>query len=217
MHLREGLYFCIANERVVFLDLFKDRYFCLQSELDRQFQTLLSGQVDGTDRSLCEQALTDQGLLTLSQPCAPMPTAAVAAPQFSALTSLSAKVLLPSMIEATVFQVMSQRDFKRRPLWEIIADFTTPAQTPAKVRTPQALANCVTAFHRATRIVTTQDQCLRSSIAFVRFAKRQGLSAHLVIGVRMFPFGAHAWAQDGDCVLNDSLDAVRPYTPILVV
>jgi hypothetical protein len=38
-----------------------------------------------------------------------------------------------------------------------------------------------------------------------------------VLGVRMNPFSAHAWAQFGSIVLTDSLEQVREFTPILAV
>ena len=43
------------------------------------------------------------------------------------------------------------------------------------------------------------------------------LSAFLVIGVTASPFGAHAWVQIGDVVLNDSVDRVRRFVPILTI
>ena len=41
--------------------------------------------------------------------------------------------------------------------------------------------------------------------------------AQLVIGVRTSPFGAHSWAQHEDEVLNDSVEEVLRFTPILIV
>jgi hypothetical protein len=38
-----------------------------------------------------------------------------------------------------------------------------------------------------------------------------------VIGAQTNPFAAHAWAQDGEYVLNDYALRVRYYSPILVV
>jgi hypothetical protein len=64
--------------------------------------------------------------------------------------------------------------------------------------------------------VSTQDQCVRSSIALIRFLNRFGYRPHLVIGVRMHPFRAHAWVQHGAVVLTGGLDDVLAFTPILV-
>jgi len=39
----------------------------------------------------------------------------------------------------------------------------------------------------------------------------------LAIAVRTGPFGAHAWVQVGDAIVNDSVDNVRDFTPIRLV
>lgn len=51
----------------------------------------------------------------------------------------------------------------------------------------------------------------------MRELSRRRTTASLVIGVKVSPFGAHAWVQDGEVVLNDFVDVARIYTPILVV
>ena len=44
-----------------------------------------------------------------------------------------------------------------------------------------------------------------------------GLPADFVIGVSLHPFAAHSWVQWGTVLVNDQLDAVRHFTPILVL
>jgi hypothetical protein len=64
---------------------------------------------------------------------------------------------------------------------------------------------------------TAADRCLPRSIALALRLARDGLAAQLVIGVRTNPFGAHSWAQHEDEVLNDSVEEVLRFTPILIV
>ena len=64
---------------------------------------------------------------------------------------------------------------------------------------------------------TAHDRCLHDALTLVGFLADEGIAAHWVIGVRTRPFGAHAWVQIGDVVLNDQHEQVRRYTPILVV
>jgi hypothetical protein len=47
------------------------------------------------------------------------------------------------------------------------------------------------------------------------FLDRRGARASIVFGVTGTPFKAHCWVQLGDQLLNDSLDNVTPFTPIL--
>jgi hypothetical protein len=65
--------------------------------------------------------------------------------------------------------------------------------------------------------LSTHDRCLHDSLTLIHFLSAEGLLARWVIGVRVDPFGAHAWAQAGDTVLNDYPERVRRFKPILVV
>ena len=59
--------------------------------------------------------------------------------------------------------------------------------------------------------------CLPRAMAVYVLLRRRGLPATLCIGVRRFPFGAHAWVECLGEVLDDSTDDWRhePYVPIL--
>ena len=59
--------------------------------------------------------------------------------------------------------------------------------------------------------------CLPDSLALHHLLTSRGMSASLVIGVRLNPFGAHCWVQASDTVLNDTCDTVSGFTPILVI
>ena len=59
--------------------------------------------------------------------------------------------------------------------------------------------------------------CLPRSLAIYVLLRRQGVPATLRIGVKRFPFGAHAWVECLGEVLDDSTDDWQhePYVPIL--
>jgi hypothetical protein len=73
------------------------------------------------------------------------------------------------------------------------------------------------AFMRADLVLSPLDQCLPRSIALASTLARRGISASLVIGVRLRPFLAHSWVQSGTLLLNDRPDVVCTFVPILVV
>ena len=61
------------------------------------------------------------------------------------------------------------------------------------------------------------DACLRNSLTLAEFLARYQLYPTWVFGVRMSPFAAHAWLQEGSVVINDSVAHVRAFTPIMAI
>lgn len=61
-----------------------------------------------------------------------------------------------------------------------------------------------------------QGACLFQAFLLLDYLARAGIDADWVFGVRTWPFMAHCWVQDGTTVLNDSVDRVSAYAPILV-
>jgi hypothetical protein len=59
--------------------------------------------------------------------------------------------------------------------------------------------------------------CLFDSLALLHFLARYGIFPQWVYGVRLEPFNAHCWVQTGDLVINDIVDIVRDYTPIMSI
>lgn len=59
--------------------------------------------------------------------------------------------------------------------------------------------------------------CLKRSYLQLRYLRRLGLDADWVIGVRTWPFMAHCWLQSGSVALDDDVERLVAYTPILVV
>lgn len=59
--------------------------------------------------------------------------------------------------------------------------------------------------------------CLPRALATYLLLRRRGVSATLHIGVKRYPFGAHAWVECLGEVLGDSTDDWRhePYVPIV--
>ena len=81
----------------------------------------------------------------------------------------------------------------------------------------EELHSIIGAFEQARLLRTAADRCLPRSIALVTRLASAGIHSELVIGVRNEPFGAHCWAQHGAVVLNDTVEEVRRYEPILVI
>jgi transglutaminase superfamily protein len=66
-------------------------------------------------------------------------------------------------------------------------------------------------------LFSTNEACLRDSLALLEFLAAYGVAAAWMIGVRTRPFVAHSWVQQGSVVFNDTPEHVRRYKPILAV
>ena len=67
--------------------------------------------------------------------------------------------------------------------------------------TLRQICRCV---NRAASAYFKRAWCLQRSAACVYLLRRRGIPAQLVLGVRTFPFEAHAWAELDGQVLNDT-------------
>ena len=62
-----------------------------------------------------------------------------------------------------------------------------------------------------------KDACLFDALALSEFLAAYGVFPRWVFGVQSRPFAAHCWLQLDGLVLNDTVDHVKRYTPIMVV
>lgn len=62
-----------------------------------------------------------------------------------------------------------------------------------------------------------EGECLVRSALLMRFLRGAGLDADWVFGVRLHPFAAHCWVQVNDVCLNDDVERLSAYAPIMVV
>ena len=211
------VHWCVANGRVVLLDLRADRYFALPPAVDTAVQTWLAGAGAGTDPVHLGHLLERGLLLADAAETLPLPLHTPGACKELPRTRPAG---LFSLILPTYIQIGTRTDLKRRALSLILTelgDAKTQAAASAQRASQARIARAVNDYVSSRRALSAQDECLRWSIAMVRYLSRFGYWPRLVLGVRMLPFAAHAWVQDGDTVLNDSLEHIAPYTPILVI
>jgi hypothetical protein len=62
-----------------------------------------------------------------------------------------------------------------------------------------------------------KDACLFDALALSEFLAAYRIYPRWVFGVQARPFAAHCWLQLGGLVLNDTVDHVKRYAPIMVV
>ena len=87
-----------------------------------------------------------------------------------------------------------------------------PVRRRVICRTVEAVRTATRYYYRRRR------DCLPRALTACLLLWRSGVPATLRIGVKRFPFGAHAWVEcDGQRVLGDTRDHWRhePYVPII--
>jgi hypothetical protein len=217
LRLASGISFCAVEDRYVFLDIRADRYFCLTEAGDAAFRAWLADpdQVVAQTRS----ELLDSGLLEDGPARPTAPWTPPAAPRASLLD----QDLPPASFGAGLLaaQRISYARIRLRlaGLERSLAHYGR-AKRRARLPDAAALPQCAAvaaAFSRAGQLRSSLDTCLVHSLAVAHALAARGAAAELVIGVRLGPFAAHSWVQQGELIVNDRLDMVRTFTPIMVV
>lgn len=216
--LAPTLSYCRADGQRVFLDAKRDRYFCLCADLDARFEAWTAGDADPADTQHLARLVSHNVLVEHPGPDAlPQACPAIAPPCRSLFDDAGPSGALPTFGAYAGFRSASLR----LRLFGLATSLRGLERHKRRARCcdqpaerAQTVAN---AFRRAARFATTRHHCLPHALAVAHALCARNAPGTLVIGVRTRPFGAHAWVQCGDAVVNDSIDTVRDFTPIRLV
>lgn len=217
--LRPDIFFCRVGDRLIFLDVTADRYYCLSGPAEAAFARLVD---DGAQEDLSAELvpLHAKGLLIEQPGChAPSPCA-LQIPELSLLDESLPRVGALPTLAALGDLAASRARLKTLGLrWTLAGIRRRKANVldPRNVDLSDELRRTMAAFRRADGIVSTLDNCLSQSVAVAGRLLKQGVRTNLVMGVRLGPFNAHCWVQRDDQLVNDRFDMVRMFTPILVI
>lgn len=201
--------FCVGSGRIVFLDVARDRYFALPLEQSRAFIQWLSAP-DQRPLPTSVELLERAGLLAGVDG-----TSMIAPPDIARVQrgqALAAR--WPGLREALVIERSARWvrwKFRRAGLLATL-DWLRPG---AEQTHGDAARQAAAAFLRIRPQYPDRRACLPDSLALLHYLRRRDIHASIVFGITGMPFRAHCWVQLGDEILNDGLDYVSPYTPIL--
>lgn len=234
--LSKHAFVCVSGSRVVLLDLESDRYLDLDAGRARSLEGVVAGWpvFRGDDINppppevgkKVAASMLRRGLLTTDhsrgKTASPL---TVVAPRDSALGSFDdeegearigwrhAGVFFWAVIAAAL-------RLRCRSIEWIVADVCK--RKAASIESLHGgggptLKELVHIFDRLRSFTySARDACMFDSLALLYFLLRLGFQPRWVIGVRSSPtFTAHCWLQDGGTVLNDIVDHVAVYTPIM--
>lgn len=244
--LMSHAFLCLVDNHVVFLDLKEDRYWCLDRARSsalcavlglslrsdpgnvRSSQDGSSNEKSGTEESTVVvaetiKALIEQGLLTAD--------------------GADGKDALPVTIDMPSLDLGV--DFGRRPVirlrdlgwfliaaarvalglrWDSIENIIRRMERRklhhhADEHNSSGQIEDLIAVYKTLRpwMFTGKGHCLFDSLAMIEFLASYGIYPTLVFGVKMHPFVAHCWLQHENIVVNDNVDHVTFYTPIMAV
>lgn len=233
LFLSKDVSFCFADDYCIFLDLRQDEYLCssrrevellgphlvgwnsnsnekgfwrteLPEEIASLAQQLLVAGILTTDRTHAKEA---QAECTLS------PRRAIeSCPAISRRHAL--RFLIPFLRASR-----SANSLLRQPIDHVVKHVTHRKSIEASDGSFDcAKAAPLVAIFNSLRYTFPRNYlCLFDSLALFDFLSRYGLVADWVFGVHADPFEAHCWLQAHDVVLNDSVEHVSAFTPIMTV
>lgn len=207
------LTYCRVGDRVVFLDIAADRYFCLPSRLDQFFQRRVAGCSDADSHmvaALRRAGVVDDAGAIRAVPCPGLPVAEDA---------LSPSQRTRSLIKVAFAQSRVQARLRSWSFERVIAHERQRHRSskPLDRRMADELSMLYAAFQALAGWFGEADRCLARSIAFRALAFQRGFAPTLVLGVKLDPFAAHCWVQSGTRIDNDAIERTRLYTPILTI
>lgn len=235
IHLSRDAYYCEYEDNVVFLSLSQDRYYAVDAQTVRQLRRIVSDwprcsadEVEGEEDNPNEASiseLVDAGILTTSalqgKPALPV---AVDSCMDSFPIRRDDPVTCPRLRDLIAFLyslmtvLVTLKAFGLNRVIQRMERLGAGAQEgPAPLETISKIQNLAARFFRVrVWFYTARNACLLESLVFWEFLRRNGCASKLVIGVKMKPFGAHAWVQSGDLILTDTPESVSTYRPLLV-
>lgn len=227
---------CHSDGYLIFLDLEQDRYWSLRWDAADERRSCGgdgTAPCDGTDRCFFDREAFDPRLLAmleerrllapedadLTAPCRacvdvppaeyrvpdswgkPLPTIRFASAFFQAAWGAS-RLLARSSIGCIVERIARQNAATMR------------AGQPFSL---ERAGQLITVFNTLRPLYPRPYLCLFDSLALIEFLNRFAVQTSWVFGVTANPFRAHCWVQSGRTLLNDDLERVCLYTPIMEI
>ena len=197
------LAYCEISGTLIFFDIARDRYFSLPEPENSEALAYLDQ--NGTGRSR-QPALWSEGR-DIVLPLASSP--AIATGSFR----------MADTARAIWIQRRMEKRVATQPFRSVLSDVANllracPEKRPGPRRDPSVT---IRAFEYARLLRSAVDRCLPRSMALALCRASDGTQTNVVIGVKLAPFGAHCWVQQKTDVLNDSVEEVLRYRPILVI
>lgn len=215
-----GVGICDYGDRIVVLDINRDRYLELKPELAGAARRCIEGfELNPTQT----RALTSTGLFTVPMKAVDRDGNNRSLPQ-RAIVGFDQPLVfgirfVAAYAVALVWLAFFHWSVKRRSLAHLLRIANARARNAPSE--PNAclpgLTLCLSAFSRASLLFPRVSRCLPDALALQRLVTRHARCAKIVFGVQIEPFQAHCWVQLEETVLAQGLEVVAGFRPILAL
>lgn len=226
-YLLDHIHFCSLGRILVFMDTHTDRYFSLPEAASSAFaelrEPLPGAGLSPEARSLAAR-LEKAGVLSQDSRKGRLPIEAsnvtfngslLDQPQDAFAHANAGDVILFFASVTALLPLNRKHDFLRALLprlsrWKAKA-------APSGEQHPRALEQAQKFWRLAPLFISSRDACLYRSALLVRYLSLQNIPSQLHIGARTAPFSAHCWVSTNGFVLNEHLETVNEFRPILTI
>lgn len=205
------------DDDLVFLDIAADAYFCLPGGARAVVLEGRRGVAIG-DPSLVGD-FKAAGLIALAtNPDKTHPPSPPALPRVSAVPLTTPRPRWSDLAPGALSVGDILLTYRGRPFSDLLrrAGCEAPRAPPRGAPAP-ALLDVVTRFQRWVPYAPVSGKCLLRSYMLLRLLRRSGHDATWVFGVSTWPFAAHCWLQYDDVALDESVELLAGFHPILAI
>jgi len=211
--LASDVHAAAIDEDIVFLDVAADAYLCLVQA--SALVTLGEGGAVAPRDEASAQTLVEAGLVSH----APRPPArTIPAKPTLDLRGAARRPSPREIVASLLASGAAAHDFRQFGFARILERARRsrpPADGPLGAAPQDAVLDAAAVFARLRPWSPVGGACLQRSYQLLVYLRRLGLDADWVIGVRTWPFMAHCWLQSGPVALDDDVERLVAYTPIL--
>ena len=230
---------CSTINGAVFLDLRANKYLGISAEDMERLGALVAGwptssvghanegpETGSEDSQLLAKSLQDRGLLTsrasegksASPPS--IPPVESTAREFDSDQQRSLRLIhLTRFMKAYAYARLALRFSSLEKIIARLQDARANQRSRLSSGNDAPDAIEMTLVYSTLRSFVYQrsDNCLLDSFALLVFLNMSAIYPNWVFGVRLCPFEAHCWIQNGNMALNTSVEETREFTPIMII
>lgn len=232
------VYFVITGQSAVFLNLRTDQYTMLLGVKAAAFRSMLSGAGDSPQelslasalvppeqrelRRNLVQELLDNELLTLrvrdaapARPIIPPPEDKLIMQNDDYRAPPRAGDIWRFVVSCTIAACR----LKLQPIERIIRTLERRklVNRISACRPTRDIRSLISLFNRLRPSYPRDFLCLFDSLSLVEFLARYHHFPNLIFAVRLAPWTAHCWVQQGTLAINQDVDEVSDYWPIMSI